>query len=75
MHWTLQLAGSFVLIGIAVAMILFEQARLRTNPPFPVTEGGRVFSMDDLSFADRVRRRLRARRLDPVRQKDEGLAG
>ena len=43
MHWTLQLAGSFVLIGIAVAMILFEQARLRTNPPFPVTEGGRVF--------------------------------
>jgi hypothetical protein len=33
---------ALALLGVAAAMILFEQGRNRTRPPFPASEGGRV---------------------------------
>jgi hypothetical protein len=42
MDWFLLTVAALALIGLAAAMILFEQARNRTSPPFPATEGGRM---------------------------------
>lgn len=38
----LTLAVSLGLLAIAAAMILYERARLRSDPPFPRSEGPRI---------------------------------
>ena len=38
----LTLAVSLGLFALAAAMILYERARLRTDPPFPKNEGPRI---------------------------------
>jgi hypothetical protein len=38
----LMIAASLGLVAAAVAMILYERARLRTDPPFPKGEGPRT---------------------------------
>lgn len=36
------IAASLALLALSAAMILYERARLRTDPPFPKSEGPRT---------------------------------
>ena len=47
----LALAASLGFLALAAAMILYERARLRTDPPFPKSEGPRTLYWATYLFA------------------------